>query len=461
MPSQKPTRSKILFVIRTIDYFHYYRSIIEELCARGHAVELLFDEGWSSGANHLPLERACAQYSNLSWGWGLRRRGLWRHIVFATREIRSYRRYLFQGGQSAYYRERWLRYIPWYVRGAVKYIPGTDALLRASFVNSFLLWCEKMAKPEVRIMADIKKRSPDLLIAGPLNQRFAEEIEYVKAAKMLGIPSAGVVLSWDNLTTKGLIQVMPDVLLVWNEEQVKEAQAHHGIAPAQTRIIGAPVFDHWFAGLTPSGSREEFLHRHGLDPARPYVLYLGSSRNISHGESWVVEKLRAALDTSSNNRVRDVQIMVRPHGSNFRTYEGIEREGIVIVPKIGTLPSTEESLQLSYDSMYFAEAVININTSAMIEAMIIGKPVFAMMIEKYQKTQNEAQHFRQLLGARALMLIRTDEDLRSLLGKVLQGEDPTRTERQVFIRQFVRPRGLGTSAGAQAANIVEELTKAA
>jgi len=152
-----------------------------------------------------------------------------------------------------------------------------------------------------------------------------------------------------------------------------------------------------------------------------------------------------------------MQIVVRPHGSNYAIYENLQIPGVIVVPKKGTLPSTTEAFQLSYDSMYFSEAIVGINTSAMIEAMIIGKPIFAMMIDQYRKTQLEAQHFRQLLDTRALVSVHTGEELLGALSKVLHNEDPTYNERQTFIRTFIRPHGLEKSAGEHAVDIIETM----
>jgi len=448
---------RILFIIRSVDYVHYYRSIIETLCEHGHNVNLAFDRGWSRGANLAPLELLIHTHSNLAWEWAPRRIGWWRSVIFTSRELRTYRRFLLNADQSVYYRDRWLKYLPWVVRGVIKYIPGIQMLLRTRFAEHCLAGVERVTKPAKNIVTYIQEKKPDLVIATPLNQRFSEDIEYVKAAKALGIKTTGSVLSWDNLTTKGLIHVWPDLLLVWNETQVKEAWEHHGIPKERTHIIGAPVFDQWFSGMKPSASREEFCNKHDINPAHPYLLYLGSSRNISHNETWVVEKIRKELDRSSDEQIRAMQIVVRPHGSNYAIYENLQIPGVIVVPKKGTLPSTTEAFQLSYDSMYFSEAIVGINTSAMIEAMIIGKPIFAMMIDQYRKTQLEAQHFRQLLDTRALVSVHTGEELLGALSKVLHNEDPTYNERQTFIRTFIRPHGLEKSAGEHAVDIIETM----
>lgn len=443
---------KILFIIRSINYFHYYRSIVEALCKRGCTVELLFDEGWSSGANLEPLHKALSEYPTLSWDWSVRRRGVWKQILFVARELRSYRRYLTVTGQSTFYRDRWLHYLPRFIRIIIKYVPGMRALVGTAAVESLLAAMEKVTGPTPAVVRDVRTRAPHVIVVTPLNQRYAEELEYVKAARVLGIPSAGSVLSWDNLTSKGLIHVRPDVLLVWNETQKSEAYDHHQIPQERTRIIGAPVFDQWFSEVPHLISREDFCKAHGIDPTRPYLLYLGTSRNLAHNEGWVVEKLRDILDTSPE--LKDTQIVVRPHGSNYVTYRDINRKDVVVVPKEGTLPSTLEAYTLSYSSMYYAVGITGINTSAMLEAMIVGKPVAALLLPEYRQTQEETQHFKQLLTAKAIIPAKTDEEIRATVKDFVEGIDRTHEAREGFIEHFIRPYGRNISAGEKAAEYI-------
>ena len=92
------------------------------------------------------------------------------------------------------------------------------------------------------------------------------------------------VASWDNLTNKGLIQICPDRVLVWNALQEREAVEMHGIPAERVRKTGAQLYDHWFE-MKPSFSRADFCaHAGGLDPDEPIVLYLCSSSFICRDE---------------------------------------------------------------------------------------------------------------------------------------------------------------------------------
>ena len=86
-------------------------------------------------------------------------------------------------------------------------------------------------------------KEPDVVVASPYIFSLSREVEYVKAARSLGIPTVVVVLSWDNLTSKGTFHVLPDLTLVWNSALAEEAASLHDVPKEKLVVTGAPVFD--------------------------------------------------------------------------------------------------------------------------------------------------------------------------------------------------------------------------
>ena len=62
------------------------------------------------------------------------------------------------------------------------------------------------------VIRALKRWSPDLLIVTPMIDFTYGQTDYVKAARYLGIPSLLAVASWDNLTNKGLIQMLAGII---------------------------------------------------------------------------------------------------------------------------------------------------------------------------------------------------------------------------------------------------------
>ncbi len=452
---------KILFAIRSTNNFLHVKSIVAALCNREHTVHALFDSRWSKYEGGLDAVHEYEKdFPTFSHEFSLRRNDWWNTPLFYAREILSYRRYvkITIERQSDYYKDRYEAYLPNFFRAFLR-MPYARVFVKTAFLGWALTLVERIAPPDKYIIAAIKQYAPDFFLASPIDLRFASsELEYLKAAKALGVPSAVPVASWDNLTTKGLIHVFPDWLFVWNDVQEEEAVLHQNFPRDRIRIIGAPMFDGWFSNVRPSLTREEFCRTHGLRAEDPIIVYLGSSSNMAKDETWLVEKLRDMLDGSPDPLLRRTQMIVRPHPANAKIYEKIVRKDIVILPKEGDLPDTSESLQLFFDTLYFSVAsVVGANTTGIIDAIVMGKPAIGILTGEYGKTQGQTKHFRQLLDAEVLELVRDTNTFASVIKNILDGKDERCEKRQAFIGRYIRPRGLEISAGEVAAREVEKM----
>lgn len=456
------TPLRILFVIRAVEQLPYYESIIGSLAGRGHELRLLFDKRWSKDQSHEELDELQKRFPSLEWAWAMRQKqSIARNILFYTREILTYRQYLLlhQEGESRYY-DRWVGYLPKNVQRLMKYA-FVKRILKSELSGAVLRICERIIRPDHAASKAIREYRPDVVIAGPANLRFSSaDFEYLKAAVRLNLPTAVPVSSWDNLTTKGLIHVKPDILLAWNNKQADEAQAVHGIAKESIRVVGAAFFDRWFDTKRTPRARVEFCRDHGLSLANPILLYLGSSVTVAPNEVWLVKELRRALDNDRDGALRHVQIIVRPHPINASHFAHISGDGIFVVPKGDHHPARKGVLDLFGDTLAHSVAVVGINTSGMIDALIADKPVIALMVDEYRSTQSVAQHFQYVLESGALEKAKGVNACVSAIGKLLKGLDAHQQERQKFVREFVRPRGLSVSAGDAAAEEIIKLCNA-
>jgi hypothetical protein len=462
LPETGRRPARVLVVARTIAHFSYYQSVLAALLDRGAEVEIVFDETWSQkwhGGDQTAVREFLQGRPELKTGWSVRRSDAWRGFIFAVRELSSYRSYLVRPETTPYYVERWRKYLKrtWLNWAAATVFQG---LLRTDAAGKLLKLAEDTTPPDRRIQAFLRERRPDVIVATPLNMRFSEETDYVKAAQRLGIPTLTPVLTWDSLSTKGLIQIIPDRVLVWNEHQHKDAVQIHGIAEDRLTIAGAPFFDKWFSARAEAQPREAFCRQLGFDPDRRILLYLGSSKNIAANETWFLNKLLRWIRDSRDPVLRGCQLLVRPHPANAKIYEGFSGEGVRVFPEGGALPETRESFAQMRDSFFHADAALGINTSGMIDSVLAGVPTFSVLIERYAATQSDSLHFRYLETDGALYL---EDDVRGFfttLGKVFKGEDPKAENRRAFARKFARPQGLERSAGEVVAEAVLDLALA-
>jgi hypothetical protein len=310
----------------------------------------------------------------------------------------------------------------------------------------------------------LREQQPDVVLATSVVKLASPQVEFLKSARALGIPAATLVASWDNLTNKGLLKWQPDQVFVWNEIQRREAIELHGMPPDRVTATGAGLFDTWF-DRHPSSSRDDFVSGMGLDPARPYVLFLGSSpfvTNHSDDEVRFVERWIEALRASADGRVREASVVVRPHpvGKGWRDADLSRFENAAIWPRHSERPVSAEEHDTFYDSLAHSAAVVGINTTAMIEAAVIGKSVLTILAPEFG--QESTLHFHYLLEENGgfLHVASTLERHAEQLARVLEDRAEDAEQRRRFVESFVRPHGLDRAATPIFADAVEQLATA-
>jgi hypothetical protein len=366
---------KILILLKNISYFAVLDTVVPRLVSDGHTILILSDEERSQGKSSWALQTALAGNERISTGFSLRREDGWRRFLFGCRELKAYASYLNRPDQSEYYLKRWEKYINSTVQRAVRRWGWARQVVASRFANRFFHAVETIVPPDRSITNWLKEYCPDVVVATPMNLRFSEEVEYVKAARKLGIPSVVPVYSWDNLTTKGLFQVIPDVVLAWNQAQLDEATQIHNIPPYRVVITGAQRFDEWFNADNYTLERKDFCTQVGLDAQKPYVLYLGSSVNIAQDETWLVKELAQALKRCTDPILASLQMLVRPHPANVQHYDGLDVPGVSVWPKGKRVTDTDEAMQGFHYSLKYCAATVGINTTGMIDAIIKDCPV--------------------------------------------------------------------------------------
>jgi hypothetical protein len=121
----------------------------------------------------------------------------------------------------------------------------------------FLQAWERVVPVDAEIGEYLAARRPDAVIVSPLIDAASDQMDCARAAQAAGIPLVVAISSWDNLTNKGHLRLVPDMVTVWNGQQKKEAVEYHGVPADRVAVTGAQLFDRWF-GRRPSQSRESF-----------------------------------------------------------------------------------------------------------------------------------------------------------------------------------------------------------
>ena len=323
---------------------------------------------------------------------------------------------------------------------------------------------DRAVPPSPAIEAFLDERRPDAVVITPLIGLAAtSQPDLLRAAIARRIPTAVIIWSWDNLSSKAIIRDVPDALLVWNETQRWEATAMHGVPAERVVVTGVQNLDRWF-GRAPSRTRAEFSRAAGLDDDRPYAMWVCSALlPSSPPEPQVVLRWLDAVRQSPDPALRDVPILIRPHPARTHEWDGVDWRRFGNITMFGTVPVDEASRTDFFDSMYYAGAVVGITTTAFLDAAVVGRPVMSFYDPGLTFEHEDSLHFQYLLKAEGGLLTMgaSLEEHTRQLAAMLAGPPPGVMERQAhFVQQFVRPRGMDVPATAAVVEALERLQSA-
>lgn len=457
------TGLRMLVVLRALNMDRITEGFFRGALAAGHTVHVAIERrkvGPTAEGNSL-FDALAAEYSTFSYGALPRRREVWLYPATRLRCAIDYLRYFepqFAAAQAL--RRRAAGRAPCYVRA-----PAALGLLRLTPVRRIFDRClravERRMPDSEASLAMLQDFEPDVLVVSPLVEIGSGQGDHLRAADRLGIPTVLLVASWDNLTTKGVIRDRPDLTIVWNEDQVREAVSLHGLAAESVVATGAHSHDHWFT-WQPATQRAQFAEKVGLTPAQSFLMYACSSGFIAGArEVEFVREWAQRLAASGNPELESIGILVRPHPQNFKSWRDVdlgEPGRIAVWPRGGVAPTDRQSKEDYFDSLYHAEAVVGLNTSALVDSAIVGRPVFTIVHGRFSGTQTGTLHFSYLAPAEGEGVLNVagswDEHV-DQLSTALRAERRNGKAIERFVQAFIRPHGLDRPAAPLAIAAVE------
>ena len=455
--SRSGQKRRFLFVMQYPGYLRYFDSTVRGLAARGHQVDVVFDNPLKQAEGAEALADV-AGVRILEGRTPTHGENVWEVVNRALRGTVDYVRYYHPRFADAnYLRDRMRKVVPPIFGFLARRKTSTAGVTRA-LVRLFEI-CERATPSSDRIERFIKSHKADAVLVTPLVTARCRQTDYVKAAQAVGIPAAACIASWDHLTTKGLIRVRPDLVTVWNHEQKAEAIEFHHIDPARIVVTGAQPFDRWFE-RTATG-RAQFCQKIGLSPDRPIVLFVGSTASISAPEAELHFVRRWMTALRSEPLLKDVGILVRPHPYNSMHWldaDFSDHPNVAVYPR-GANPVNESDRQDYFDSLFHSAAVVGVNTTAMIEAAIAGRTVHSVLAPEFDDTQGGTLHFRYLLvenGGFLRVAPSLAEHARQV-AETVQSPEIGRAACERFVERFVRPHGREVAATPLLVDALEKM----
>ena len=444
--------------MRHLGSLRIFESVVRLLADESHEILILAHRRDDAELGSTP-ETMFADLPQIHWSWEDAQPDGWTDVAGTVRIWLDYLRYFEPSYANA---PHFLRAkVGTRVPGLCRRITGWP-LVRSGVGRRVLGAClrgvERALPRQAAIDAVMRAYRPDVVLVTPLVRLGSNQVEVLRSARVCGARTALCVASWDHLTNKARISELPDRVFVWNDTQKREAVDLHGVPADRVVMTGAQCFDQWFDRV-PIRPRDEFLARAALPAARPFLLFVCSSFDLggpieAHFVRDWVREIRASHDPA----LRSVGILIRPHPTRLDEWRGVDLSEFQDVALFGSSPIDETAKEEYFESLYHSAVVVGLNTSAFLEAAIVGRPVHTIIVPEFSQQQSETIHFNYLLsvGGGVLRSARDFDEHRTQLLASLR--EPPRTDLNAeFVEAFIRPHGLRTPATPLFGDAVGEL----
>jgi hypothetical protein len=284
-----------------------------------------------------------------------------------------------QSGPSVRARSHTRRAAGWLIRAVAKsaFAPALDrALYRLR---------ARLAR-DAKSNRELDAVSPDaLFITDPVRREF--DPLFFEACRR-GLRTICLVLSWDNVTSKGRLHSEFDRILTWNESMRGDVlKLYPDRAPASVCVVGYPRFDIYRQDLPPTFEREPFMRSLGLDPAHPFILFSGIATSSFRAQPDIVEHICAALEAGELGSRTQLLVRCHPHDdiSVYARFRG--RKRVAVWPDEARLEGKETLFDLAPRadelwtlgaSVRHSAVCVNPGSTVMLDASIANVPIVSV-----------------------------------------------------------------------------------
>lgn len=285
------------------------------------------------------------------------------------------------------------------------------------------------------------------------------DVRLLAVASRRNIRTVGMVRSWDNVTSKTLLTIIPQFMVV-NTARVKDEIVRFGdVLPSSVFITGIPHYDRYNG--KERIPRDVFFKKLGLNPDKKLILFTPPGDNYLKHDPITPVVLKAVAETG-------VQVLVRVPLVGKVDFGGYVPPPTVVLDEPGNSPDfTEAHLtraadQHLADSIFHSNLVITWASTMIIDALVFSKPVILVGFDAAPRPYGQSiqqyydySHQRDIINRGGVRLAKNSEELTALVKKYLADPELDSASRRKTADEFCGK--LDGRAGERLANFLSAL----
>lgn len=272
------------------------------------------------------------------------------------------------GGPLSPKRRWWVRVATYILRFIFGNVPG----------RYLLRWLDGVMFRRRPYAALFNRYHPDAVFATNVYAQL--DVDLLREAKRCVTPTIGMVKSWDNITSRGLIRQHPERWVVQTNIMRNDLQNYADAISDSIAVSGVPKYDMYF--LPDNEERISFWKRYGVDGSKKVILYLEPGIQLApHGhEIWPM--LDEFISKGKIHEAVDLFISVHPAYrirediAQTLTHAKVVRFGYRLQEKsTKSWEFSKEAMRDLMRSVRYCDLVITSASTMNIESSIFDKPI--------------------------------------------------------------------------------------
>lgn len=262
----------------------------------------------------------------------------------------------------------------------------------------------------------------------------------IEEAKRSNVPTIGMPAGWDHLD-KYFLPLHVDTLLVPSEQVGRAALTYQAYHEDEMRVVGYPHFD-FILDPQHIHTREKTLERLGFPKSAKYILYVSGS-SYCPDEPDVIEAMLKWMDEGKFGI--DVRLVIRPYlggrskdkAFDEEKFNRFEKHPRVIFYRPDFWGDIEAAIDF-INIMRFADAVLAVYTTMVLEASVLDRPLVAVAFDGYRtrpffrsiRRFEQFEHFQDVLKTGAMKTAYSFDELFAILDRYFKDPTYAASERQ-------------------------------
>ncbi len=292
-----------------------------------------------------------------------------------------------------------------------------------------------------------EKYNPDLIFSTDIFD--ITDTVFLQESKNRNIKTVGMIRSWDNCYSKGILKVVPDYIIVNNDIIKEEAVTIHFVSSDIIFVGGLPQFDGFINNKRKT--RESFSEDIGVNIRdKKLIMFAPAGKRLSDTDWQICSILDDAIN--NDNIKYKVHILVRNHPNHPAELSGFENNNSFTLETPGHVFNknnrketeiTKEGTSHLADTLFNADIVIWVATTLGIDSLVFDKPQIAINFDGFEtkdywnsvKRYHDEDHMKKMLELGGVSVVNNPDELIEAINMYLDNPSINKENREKTRKQ--------------------------